>query len=158
MNDDNKIDNMELRSEKVRRIIGEVPPSLVRCGILVIAIVTVGLLAASCFIHYPEMVTCKAMAVDGRSALVYVPYQYVNEVEADEEVMMEFEGFPAETYNYKIGRVDAMSKTPVVQQAGNVFLVHVVLPDSGYGILKNMSGTAFILLENKTILQHIFKL
>ena len=46
-------DKIELRSEKVRKLIGEIPPSLVRWGAAIIAIVFLALLAALCFLPYP---------------------------------------------------------------------------------------------------------
>lgn len=46
-------DNIELRSEKVRKLIGEIPPSLVRWGTAIIAIVFIALLAAVCLFPYP---------------------------------------------------------------------------------------------------------
>lgn len=42
-----------MRSEKVRRMIGEIPPSLVRWGIAIIAIVFIALIAAVCLLPYP---------------------------------------------------------------------------------------------------------
>ena len=49
----NTHDNIELRSEKVRKLIGEIPPSLVQWGTLIIVIIFLGLLAAVCFLPYP---------------------------------------------------------------------------------------------------------
>jgi len=46
-------DNIELRSEKVRELLGEIPPSLVRWGTAIIAIVFIGLVAAVCLLPYP---------------------------------------------------------------------------------------------------------
>lgn len=46
-------DKIELRSEKVRQLIGEIPPSLVRCGIVIIAIVFIALVTAICLLPYP---------------------------------------------------------------------------------------------------------
>ncbi|MDE6077197.1 MAG: hypothetical protein K2G29_05640 [Muribaculaceae bacterium] len=46
-------DNIELRSEKVRKLIGEIPPSLVRWGTAIIAILFLALLAAVYFLPYP---------------------------------------------------------------------------------------------------------
>ena len=40
-NNKNDIDNIELRSEKVRHIIGQVPPALVRTGTMVITLVII---------------------------------------------------------------------------------------------------------------------
>lgn len=49
----NTNDKIELRSEKVRKLIGEIPPSLVRWGIAIIAIVFIALLVAICLLPYP---------------------------------------------------------------------------------------------------------
>lgn len=49
----NTNDKIELRSEKVRKLIGEIPPSLVRWGTAIIAIVFIALLAAVCLLPYP---------------------------------------------------------------------------------------------------------
>lgn len=46
-------DKIELRSEKVRKLIGEIPPSLVRWGTAIIAIVFIALLGAVCLLPYP---------------------------------------------------------------------------------------------------------
>lgn len=46
-------DNIELRSEKVRNLIGEIPPSLVRWGTAVIVLIFLLLLTAICFLPYP---------------------------------------------------------------------------------------------------------
>lgn len=49
----NTHDKIELRSEKVRKLIGEIPPSLVQWGTAIIAIVFIALLAAVCLLPYP---------------------------------------------------------------------------------------------------------
>lgn len=53
MDTSNNHDKIELRSEKVRKLIGEIPPSLVRWGTAIIAIVFFALLAAICLLPYP---------------------------------------------------------------------------------------------------------
>lgn len=47
---DNRI---ELRSEKVRRLIDDIPPVLVRWGIAIIGVITAALLLAVCLLPYP---------------------------------------------------------------------------------------------------------
>lgn len=51
--EDNTHDRIELRSEKVRKLIGEIPPSLVRWGTAIIIIIFIALLAAVCLLPYP---------------------------------------------------------------------------------------------------------
>lgn len=45
--------NSELRSEKVRKLLGEIPPSLVRWGIVIITAIFILLACAIVFIPYP---------------------------------------------------------------------------------------------------------
>ena len=47
-------DKIELRSEKVRNLLGEIPPSLVRWGTLIIVAIFLVLLLVVCFIPYPH--------------------------------------------------------------------------------------------------------
>ena len=50
---DSGCDRAELRSEKVRNIIGTIPPALVRWSIAVIVIIFIGLLLVLFFVPYP---------------------------------------------------------------------------------------------------------
>lgn len=49
-NDDNKI---EIRSEKARKLIGDIPPSLTYWGIIILSAVFVALAAVVCLVPYP---------------------------------------------------------------------------------------------------------
>lgn len=52
-NSNNTQEKIELRSEKARKFIGEIPPSLMRWGTAIMAIVFIALLAAVCLLPYP---------------------------------------------------------------------------------------------------------
>ena len=45
--------NMELRSEKVREILGEIPSSLMRWGLLIIAVICIAIILVVCLVPYP---------------------------------------------------------------------------------------------------------
>ena len=45
--------DIELRSEKVRNLLGEIPPSLVRWGTVIIVAIFLALLLVVCFVPYP---------------------------------------------------------------------------------------------------------
>lgn len=45
---------IELHSKKVRNLLGEIPPSLVRWGILIIVAIFLVLLLVVCFMPYPH--------------------------------------------------------------------------------------------------------
>ena len=48
-----KNSDIELRSEKVRSLLGEIPPSLVRWGTMIIVAIFLILLLVVCFMPYP---------------------------------------------------------------------------------------------------------
>lgn len=48
-----RFDDIELRSEKVRNLLGEMPPSLVRWGTVIIIVLFLVLLLIGCFMLYP---------------------------------------------------------------------------------------------------------
>lgn len=48
-----KVSEIELRSEKVRNLLGAIPSVLVRCGTVIIAAIFLVLLLAVCFMPYP---------------------------------------------------------------------------------------------------------
>lgn len=52
---DKNYEQIELRSEKVRNIIGRIPPLLIRSGITLIALLITGLAVAACFIPFLKM-------------------------------------------------------------------------------------------------------
>ena len=49
--------SIELRSEKVRSIVGQIPSSLVRYGITAIGIVLISIFAVACFLPYKQVYT-----------------------------------------------------------------------------------------------------
>ena len=57
-------EEIELRSEKVRNLLGEIPPSLIRWGIVIIVSVFLILLLVVCFMPYPYS--------NGESILQYI--------------------------------------------------------------------------------------
>lgn len=67
MNKTNNIeDKIELRSEKVRNLLGEIPPTPVRWGTVIIVAIFLALLLVVCFVPYPHS--------SGESILQYLIY------------------------------------------------------------------------------------
>jgi hypothetical protein len=75
---DKNYEQIELRSEKVRNIIGRIPPLLIRSGITLIALLITGLAVAACFIPFPENVKGKVeVAINSHSEIeitAFIPY------------------------------------------------------------------------------------
>ncbi|SEA10996.1 hypothetical protein SAMN05216455_103199 [Segatella bryantii] len=148
-------DKIELRSEKVRHIIGEIPSGIVRYGIIVIAIVVLGLLVGAYFIPYPETVSATARITNPHQGTIAIPYRYVNMIGTGMEVSIELDGYDAETYGVAHGTITATSHTPRQTAAGSVFTAQVRITDCRYKIISGMTGTASILVSNESVLQRI---
>ena len=151
---DNKI---ELRSEKVRHIIGEIPSRIVRYGITIITIVMLGLLIGTYFIPYPETISAKVHMTNAHQGSISIPYKYVNTIARGMTANIEFEGYDAETYGVANGVITATSHIPLQTEAGSVFTAQVSMLDCRYKIISGMTGTAFILVSNESIFQRIIQ-
>ena len=151
---DNEI---ELRSEKVRHIIGEIPSRIVRYGITIITIVILGLLVGAYFIPYPETISAKVQMTNARQGTIDIPYKYVNTITRGMTVSIEIEGYDAETYGVANGVITATSHTPRQTAEGSVFTAQVRITDCRYKIISGMVGTASILISNESVLQRIVK-
>lgn len=85
-------DNIELRSEKVRHIIGIVPPRLVRTGTVVITFVVVALAIAFYTIHYPITIEAQGEMEGNDTLIVRVPYKYLYLFDEQRNVIVNYEG------------------------------------------------------------------
>jgi len=148
---------IELRSEKVRHIIGEIPSGIVRYGITIITIVILVLLVGAYFIPYPETISAKIEMTNRQQGTVDIPYKYVNWVVKGKNVSIELEGYDTEMYGVANGTITATMHTPRQTAAGNVFTAQVKVTDCKYKIIGGMTGTASILVSNESVLQRILQ-
>ena len=146
---------IELRSEKVRHIIGEIPSGIVRYGITIITIVILVLLVGAYFIPYPETISARIEMTDRQQGTVDIPYKYVNTVKKGKNVSIELEGYDTEMYGAANGTRTATMQTPRQTAAGSMFTAQVKVTDCKYKIISRMTGAASILISNESILQRI---
>ena len=151
---DNKI---ELRSEKIRHIIGEIPSRIVRYGITIITIVLLVLLVGAYFIPYPETISARIEMTNRQQGTVDIPYKYVNTVKKGKNVSIELEGYDTEMYGAANGTITVTMHTPRQTAAGSMFTAQVKVTDCKYKIIGGMTGTASILVSNESVLQRILQ-
>ena len=65
-----ELDNVELRSEKVRNVIGKVPPRLVSLGTVIITVIVLALAVAFYKIPYPISIETNGEVVNHRTVQV----------------------------------------------------------------------------------------
>ena len=148
---------IELRSEKVRHIIGEIPSGIVRYGITIITIVLLVLLVGAYFIPYPETISARIEMTDRQQGTVDIPYKYVNAIARGMTANIELDGYDAETYGTVSGTISAISHIPLQTKAGSMFTAQVRITDCKYKIISGMIGTASILVSNESVLQRILQ-
>ena len=85
-------DNIELRSEKVRNVIGKVPPRLVSLGTVVITIIVLALAVAFYKIPYPISIEANGEVINQRTVQVFVPYKYLYLFDEPRTAHVSFEG------------------------------------------------------------------
>lgn len=70
---------------------------------------------------------------------------------------LEFDGYDAETYGVANGLITATSHIPLQTEAGSVFTAQVSMLDCRHKIISGVTGTAFILVSNESILQRVIQ-
>lgn len=155
------IDNIELRSEKTRQIIGMVPSGSVRYGTLIITIIIAILLAVSYFVPYPENIQANATVVvdaDGKlNVCAYIPYSHINTIHEGMSAEIAFEGYPAADYGYVSTTISNIDKNVHNINGQNYFKVDLNIQTNNTIILfEGMNGSANILISDKSVLQKLF--
>lgn len=152
------IDNIELRSEKTRQIIGMVPSRIVRYGTLIISVIIIALLIAAYFIPYPDNLQVNAIVVDAKGGTqqiqAYVPYSYVSTIHEGMNANIEFEGYPSADYGCVSAIITSIEKEVYDINDQNYFIVYMDMSKSNdIAVHSGMKGTANILISDISVLQ-----
>ncbi|MPQ48123.1 hypothetical protein GCQ56_14040 [Marinifilum sp. N1E240] len=126
-----KTDKIELRSEKVRNIIGQIPSHIIRNGITILFVVVIILLTGSYFFRYPDTVKGTAYlysdSLGSSLAKVYIPYHFINKIEKKQKLNIIIEGYSANEFGQLKGEIFEINPTPIVLNNVNCFIVNVIL-------------------------------
>jgi hypothetical protein len=147
--------DIELRSERVRYVIGRIPPILIRGGITFISILIFSLIAAAWFIPYPENLNIEIEVKSEREAMSLVKYKYVDLLKEEMPVEIILEGYDSRIYGYIKGSIQSINND-IIQKDGQNYFVIVIRVHSQTNIMKDkMKGEGFILLSNESVLKKI---
>ena len=91
-----------MRSEKVRNVIGKVPPRLVSLGTVVITIIVLALAVAFYKIPYPISIEVNGDVINQGTVQVLVPYKYLYLFDEPRTAHLSFEGNDDASYNCNI--------------------------------------------------------
>ena len=151
-----KSDNIELRSEKVRNVIGKVPPRLVSLGTVVITIIVLALAVAFYKIPYPISIEANGEVINQRTVQVFVPYKYLYLFAKPRTAHVSFEGNDIVSYNCDITSHKARL---IHREDGNYFMAIATVSTLGQNIpilQKYMKADVRIIVSNKTLWQQVF--
>ena len=149
-------DNIELRSEKVRNIIGKVPPRLVTFGTVVFTIIVIALAVAFYKIPYPISIEANGEVVNQRTVQVFVPYKYLYLFDEPRTALVSFEGNDNASYNCYI--ISHTAKL-IHKEDGNYFVATATIKTKEQGsqvLQKYMKADVRIIVSNKTLWQQVF--
>lgn len=145
-----EIDNIELRSEKVRNIIGQIPPIIIRAGISVIFFIIIVLLIGTWFFKYQYTIKSTASIVHQNSMLlidIEIPANEIDKVKKGQKVILDFNNV-SNLYNIRI--ITKTQKIPDIiniSEDGGFYLLKIKIPEN----TKTESGQELI-INQKTII------
>lgn len=152
-------EKIELRSEKVRNIIGRIPPILIRSGISFMSVIIFALLLAAWFVPYPESlrIRCEIISADDHSlqAVASAPYSFINRIKKQMPVKIETEGYNPSSFGYTDGNIISMDDEILTRDGQNFFTIYISISPGSIPLKEKMKGQAIVLLSDKSLLKHI---
>ncbi|OFX60328.1 MAG: hypothetical protein A2046_02695 [Bacteroidetes bacterium GWA2_30_7] len=129
------MENIELRSEKVRNIIGQIPPAIIRIGISVIFTIFICLIIGSYFFEYtPTIKTTAIIKTQNNQNFITlkIPANEIKKVKTGQTVIINFDNIPA-LYNLKIfGKITTINNDLEIDKTGGYYNSNIELPEKSF--------------------------
>lgn len=152
----NETENIELRSEKIKDILGKAPGGIIRYGIGIITLLLACLFLAAGFIPYPERVDATVrvtrIGADGIELSALVPYRFAPRISGTTPVVVRLEGTTAKATILLTG------DETVANERGNFVRIVLLVRDAApgpYGPKVNMRGRASFTLSDKCLFHYL---
>ena len=155
-NNKNETDNIELRSEKVRHIIGQVPPALVRTGTMVITLVVIALAVAFYIIRYPITIEAQGKVTRNDSVELLVPYKYLYLFDEPRTARLTLEGQDDDAAPI-VCPITNHSENLLIVDGNHYFTAKTYIRSNGSNVQPGLNVLARIIVSDKTLWQQIFK-
>jgi len=154
--ENNDIDNIELRSEKVRHIIGKVPPVLVRTGTFIITIIVIALAVAFYTIRYPITIEVEGRVMPHDTLQIAVSYKYLYLFTEPRQVIVTYEGEDRNAQSH-VYTITSFSRRLLSIGPDNYFIAKAsVASDRGH-IQIGQKAEGQIIVSDKTLWQQVFR-
>lgn len=152
-------DNIELRSDKVRSIIGQIPPWIIRRGISVVLLIIFALLMGSYYFKYPYIITTKVKFTkvdDTFVGLTEIPANEISKIKKGQEVEIYFSN--VENVNglqFKSKLITISKNLTILNKKG--FYVARIAKIENLNINENTEGIAKISTGNISFFKRMIK-
>ena len=154
---------IELRSEEVQELMGQVPHWILRWGIVLTGLLLAGLLTGSYFFKYPDVLNASITipVSEGIRGYASLPATGAGKLQEGQIVKVRLANFPDAEYGYVTGRLDSIA--PVPDPNGNHRLV-ISFPRgllTNYGIAlpltMQLTGSAEIITKEKRLIENLIQ-
>ena len=150
------IDNIELRSEKVRHIIGKVPPLLVRTGTVVVTLIVIALAIAFYTIRYPITIEVEGRVMPHDTLQIVVPYKFLYLFTEPRQVSVTYEGENTDSQPH-VYTITSFSRRLLSIGSANYFIAKAsVAADKGH-IQIGQKAEGQMIVSDKTLWQQVFR-
>ena len=124
-------ERIELRSEKIRHIIGAMPPWILRYGIAIVCTVVAILVGTTAFIPYPETIEVEVIIGNTqdnkRIATAFVNYNEISKVSTGMEIFLYPEGYTSDPQYTLTGEISAIDRHVIDNAGTRTFTCHIIL-------------------------------
>ncbi len=152
-------ENIELRSDKVRSIIGQIPPWIIRSGITVILLVIVALLIGSYYFKYPYTITTTVEFVEKNNSfigIVKIPANEISKVKKGQKVEINFEKTKNMNGLMFISKIKDISNNVTISDENGFYTAKIDEIDN-LNINEETSGIAIIITDEISFFDRIIK-
>ena len=156
MDNKNESENIELRSEKVRHIIGQVPPALVRTGTMVITLVVIALAIAFYTIRYPITIEAQGKVTSKDSVELLVPYKNLYLFNEPHTARITLEGQDNDDAPI-VCPVTSHSENLLIVDGNHYFTAKASIRSNGKKVQPGLKASAKIIISDKTLWQQVFR-
>ena len=154
MDNKNESENIELRSEKVRHIIGQVPPTLVRTGTMVITLVVIALAVAFYTIRYPITIEAQGKVTSKDSVELLIPYKYLYLFDEPRTARITLEGQDNDDAPI-VCPITSHSENLLIVDGNHYFTAKTSIRSNGKKVQPGLKASAKITISDKTLWQQV---
>ncbi|WP_288917921.1 hypothetical protein [uncultured Prevotella sp.] len=156
MDNKNESENIELRSEKVRHIIGQVPPTLVRTGTMVITLVVIALAVAFYTIRYPITIEAQGQVAGNGTVELLIPYKYLYLFDVPRTASIALEGQDDDAAPI-VCPITSHSENLLIVDGNHYFTAKTSIRSNGKKVQPGLKASAKITISDKTLWQQVFR-